>query len=396
MKKQTCLLSAPLSPRRRGGRRRARLARVALCLLAVLLCGCSARTKVEDDPATYARMADSYLEKAQETLRRGVDKTGDEALRQRLRDLEQLMGAAGADPDGTSTAPESDATGETDSASSNSAGKADGASAAVADSTSSADRAKADSASTDSASSSSPGARPQQQEPTYFQSLYRQLTTFPTEQRQLVNDIMEMVMEDDYQGIFSLEMPTDFSCYTFWNGYKCAVNCWEDCYTIEVRPENGSGVYYRLQRSSDDLGVASSETTTYWVAYCDCADWQWQGAFSQRIEQYDTVTYSDGASSNMVYIIVTDGNMENGRRDGDFVGEGTVTSIDENAPANNWQVSTRTETTYQDGVKVDQKQYEDGALLYAWDDADRQENADHYYGIDEAPYLKKDIYALEW
>lgn len=381
MKKQTCPLSTPLSPRRRGGRRRARLMRVALCLLAVLLCGCSVWTKVEDSPEGYARLADSYLEKAQETLRRGVDKTGDEALRQRLQDLEQLMGAAGADPDGTNTAPRpGDATGAADS-----------------------DRATADSASsatatTDSASSaaSSSGDCPPQQAPTYFESMYRQLTTFSAEEQQMVNDIMDLVMEADLDGIFSLEMPSDFTCYTFWDGYKCAVDCWEDGYSIEVRPDSGTGVFYKLRHSATDLGVGSSETTTFEVAYCDCVDWQWQGEFNQRIEQYDIVTYSDGSSSDMVRITLTSGSMENGRRNGDFVGEGTVTSSDENVADNNWQVTTRTEATYQDGIQTDQKDYEDGALLYAWDDADRQENADYCYGIDEAPYVQKDAYALEW
>lgn len=359
--------------------------RALLCLVAaaLLLSGCSVRPTVEDNAAAYARLADSYLDKAQEVLQQGLDKTGDEQLRQRLQALQALRDGAGEGlsiPE-TATRPDSSAMdrpgrfGDT------------GASDAVPQ--------VADPASSSASSSSTPPAGAVQED-SYFAQLYRPLTTFPDEERQLVNDIMDMVMESDTDGLFSLEMPEDFYCYTFWNGYKCAVESWGSGYSIEVRPEEGHGAYYEMRYSTTDLGVASSDTAILWMATCDCLDWQWNGEMRQRMERYDIVTYSDGATSTLMRSLEMTGNLYKGLRNGGFVRSGTVYSVDETAPSNNWQATQRSEFTYMDGVLVDQRDYQDEVLLYAWDTADKQQNAGSCYGISDQAYALEDADMLYW
>ena len=144
------------------------------------------------------------------------------------------------------------------------------------------------------------------------------------EQHQLIEMAGTAAISNDIEAIYgildtvSISSTETESIYTIWNGYKMQLrlgpyiigdsNQYDSRQIfIIMRPENGTGFYYRIQHTLN----LSSGVKSYMEERiaCSCVDWQWNGAL-ERVRRSGTETEE--------FIDTESGQMLDGLRDGEF------------------------------------------------------------------------------
>lgn len=158
----------------------------------------------------------------------------------------------------------------------------------------------------------------------------------------------------------------NYECYTIWNGYKIKIYSSGERLTdegdrsvsaeIELRPENGTGYYYRIQfiEAVATVGTESWSDALFIDAItCPCEDWQWNGAFMETDSFYNYHTFDHGGVVDFVKTETTTGTIEMGLRNGKFITEIHEVENWSHRPDNNKDTTTYTTKTYQGGVLIE-------------------------------------------
>lgn len=208
-------------------------------------------------------------------------------------------------------------------------------------------------------------------------------TDLSNDEQHFISDIAEAVIKGDKESLLSAaqlgesivenhvvtKALGDICLYTYWGGYKIGLaikdmgNFQDDAFSesywsIELRPENGTGYYATVLDAtlkdgydlpSTAAGYISMQDTV--ITQCNCSDWKWNGDYYSE-ELSNTYQLIDGQYRRGTNVTVEQGAMLESLRNGEFVRNWTY-SYDYGDPNYNTSGENSRTVIYENGELVD-------------------------------------------
>jgi len=197
---------------------------------------------------------------------------------------------------------------------------------------------------------------------------YRAFEDYSPAEQQFISSVATAAVSNDIDTIRNL-LGFEFEHYercTMWNGYKIEIGSSGEGFddngdrsvsaTIQLRPENGTGYYYRIHiiEAVATVGTESwSDAAFIDVISCPCADWQWNGTFEETDQFYHYHTFDDGGVADSVETKTTTGTMNMSLRSGTFTTEQHRVEVWSKWPDLNKDTTTYSTKVYRDGALVE-------------------------------------------
>lgn len=234
------------------------------------------------------------------------------------------------------------------------------------------------------------------------------------EEQRLITQAATAAIQKDRDTLLSLseamvntfqQFPGDllFNLYTTWKQYKIGVQAEiqdrdsegtanDYCWQIEVRPQNDIGYYAQIDKSCVIDASQMAQTWYYeymndtYIASCPCVDWQWNGPFNAQMHS-DSLQHMDQEQWNGAICMMWRnqdivGQMKDNFRDGVFSVEFTVIDEYPNGELESYSVNSTWTESYNEGEFVDSSEGE------------TRKFPGHRYSIDEMSHSGGYFYKL--